>query len=242
MKLYKYRDFYNSKFLIDILKHERIYLSYSYQFVDFFELRTNLISKSKKYSYGIVHLDNYVVASFSKKWNSAPMWDKYANGFKGVCIEIEIDEKEYRIGEVIYNNKEVSMIIDEDNPNQYDGMFPLYSKEDIPIESILTKKKDWSFEREVRVFEKFDHEILLPDYYGRIWKSDSTGKFKKYHNPKHYVNGKITKIILGPKIRDKHFKMVVELVKNKKIPVYFISPNLFNGRFTLSKVDFKTSI
>ncbi len=47
----------------------------------------------------------YRICSFSKEYNNILLWAHYADGFKGICIKVEIDEKwpGYEIVEINYN-------------------------------------------------------------------------------------------------------------------------------------------
>lgn len=85
------------------------------------------------------------VASLTEINNSASMWDRYADGHKGFCIEYDVakmnNEKKNMLFKVIYDEKpDITKQIE----NPYIG---------VGLSSIIFKDSEWSSEREWRMFK-----------------------------------------------------------------------------------------
>lgn len=138
-------DFEKAK---DIIKSEKFWCSKLWNLNDpmegvFSTYHINLIpdiSNQKK---------NYVICSFSEleALKNPLLWGYYANGFKGIAIEIEVDESTMQgteeIKKIDYNNERLLASGIND------------------IKTIITtKKKDWCHEKEVRFLKKSKTEGL----------------------------------------------------------------------------------
>ena len=121
------------------------------------------------------------ILSLSKTFASEQQWCHYAAGRKGICVGIGFDNEKdtgwscidlssigglARAYSVIYsNNKEWNIDQDYWNPNDYFG------------KSIFIKKKEWSYERELRVVytittkESVESDITLVHLPSRYIKS-----------------------------------------------------------------------
>jgi hypothetical protein len=133
--LYKYYPF--NQFTLDALVNKYFYLASSEQLNDPIELPLNSLIAEKEHSY---LKPEFRLASFSNNENSMLMWSHYAENHTGLmveyCFEGELPDGA-GINKVNYSNttkryKEKERYLF----NQY----------------MLTKNKDWSYEKEVRLF------------------------------------------------------------------------------------------
>ncbi len=133
--LYKYYPF--NQFTLDALVNKYFYLASSEQLNDPIELPFDSLTAEKEHSY---LKPEFRLASFSNNENSMLMWSHYAENHTGLmveyCFEGElpdgagIDKVNYSNTIKRYKEKEHYLF------NQY----------------MLTKNKDWSYEKEVRLF------------------------------------------------------------------------------------------
>ena len=82
----------------------------------------------------------------SKHYNLPLMWSLYADGYRGICLEIEVDEEKYKVYEIEYNKDKTTINLDDsiesiDIVNQY-----------------KYKQKIWGHEEELRIFT-FDKDL-----------------------------------------------------------------------------------
>ncbi|MBU2892986.1 DUF2971 domain-containing protein [Colwellia sp. D2M02] len=133
--LYKYYPF--NQFTLDALVNKYFYLASSEQLNDPIELPFSSLTAEREHSY---LKPEFRLASFSNNENSMLMWSHYAENHTGLmveyCFEGElpdgagIDKVNYSNTTKRYKEKEHYLF------NQY----------------MLTKNKDWSYEKEVRLF------------------------------------------------------------------------------------------
>jgi hypothetical protein len=85
------------------------------------------------------------ICSFSKTFYNLLLWSHYADGHKGIAIEIEIDRKNPNLNKVIYESK-----------------IPTFQDlSSIQAIEILTKKiKKWNYEKEYRFIDEVEKYII----------------------------------------------------------------------------------
>jgi len=144
MKLYKYKSLKNFEHIADIICNKRFYTIPFYDLNDPMEGLFNYYPETKK-----EYLDDIKegkkklrICSFSEDPLNILLWAHYADGFKGICIEVEINDApldfdikkvEYVSTRLLFHNKASHMI----------SVLP---------EMILSQKaKSWSVEKEVRL-------------------------------------------------------------------------------------------
>jgi hypothetical protein len=138
MSFYKYRSLQNWQFLLDILLNSRLYAAkfedlndpmeglFKYEQHSIDERLLSSITEQKK---------QYKICSFSRTGINDLMWSYYADGHKGICIEMQ--PKSQRIFEV-----------------NYDGIATLKrpsDQNDFVHEVLSRKEQFWRHEEESRV-------------------------------------------------------------------------------------------
>ena len=150
LKLYKFRSLQNFEYTADIILKNRLYAA------DFETM--NDIMEGIFYHEGIVEdilerikdaKSKLKICSMSGEvaFSSPLMWAHYADSFKGVCLEFEIDESEVEVKEIIYEGDSV-LTLREDVTS--------ITEEEAKI--LLCKKyPDWKYEEEYRIFSRDEH-------------------------------------------------------------------------------------
>jgi hypothetical protein len=144
MKLYKYKSLRNFGHVADIICNKRFYAAQYFELNDPMEGLFNHEAGTKK-----EYLDDIRegkkrlrICSFSKDPKNPLLWSHYADGFKGICIEVEINdntsdfdiiEVEYTSIRVLFSNKAARL------------------KGELPSLIFRQKAKGWSIEKEVRI-------------------------------------------------------------------------------------------
>jgi len=143
MKLYKYKSLQTFEHVADLICNNQFYT------VPFFDLNDPMeglfnyeAGTKKKYLDDIKEGKKRLrICSFSKDPKNILLWSHYADGFKGICIEVEIDdnspdfklvEVEYESTRVLFSNKAARL------------------KGEMPKIILSQKAKNWSVEKEVR--------------------------------------------------------------------------------------------
>jgi len=138
---YKYRDFANLQFALDIFVHARMYAST-------FERLNDPMEGSYRYKNGLLapyqvdaiygEKNQWHLLSLTKAPNNLLMWSHYASGHSGMVVGVEVTDPEAEIKPVTYVK---DLIIKQHTA-------------DI-AQLILRRKYDlWTYEEEVRVFKR----------------------------------------------------------------------------------------
>lgn len=121
-------------------------------------------------SYHIKNLfyDMYGITCFTDTNKSIQMWGHYADSFKGICLEFDIDKKfENKLVKVEYRNNPIAINLKENSMK--DEKYPFV--EDF-LDFFRYKHKDWEYEREYRLVsgtqnsEKYPTKSLKAIYFG----------------------------------------------------------------------------
>jgi len=151
VKLFKFRDVQRPNRVLDIILQQRLYCSDLESLNDptegVFAFYTSQKNDSDEQDKKIKAINDCIktlkVCSLSKTFDSHLLWAHYADGFKGIAIEVEIPDSHTSIREV-----------------KYDGVFSSFNidnhlnAEDVAIDVLTSKFQDWSYEKEVRIIQK----------------------------------------------------------------------------------------
>lgn len=148
MLLYKYRSLENLWFLMDIVANQRVYCANWWELNDPLEgnYEIYLGKNSDKYQ-SIMESriekarESFRIASFSKTATNFLLWSHYADGHKGVAVELEIDEEDPNLHEVTYSPFS-SVFTEKSQTTQ--SMYHLFNG----------KTEEWEYEEEYRVITK----------------------------------------------------------------------------------------
>ena len=114
MKLYKYRAWHQLEYVLDIVHSERLHCASYKDLNDPFEgvflqllgrprgLIRNLKRQATLDDFGI---GNFRICSLSASMNDVRMWSNYANGHRGMAIELDLDDRVDSIHEVTYRDE-----------------------------------------------------------------------------------------------------------------------------------------
>lgn len=140
----------------------------------------------------------YGIISFSERWDSILMWSHYSENHKGFCVGYDRKKIEES------NLFGVAGIVNyDDNYPKIDPIADNLLKE-ILIES-HTKASDWSYEKEYRLT--------------KLWSDfDPLIEQRTINVPNDFIK----EIILGLATPQTHQKEIIEIAKQKNIPVYAI--------------------
>ena len=148
MKLYKYRSLQKFDFVTDILCKQRFHTSSFFELDDPMEgLFVYPGDTKQKYIDAIKERKEKLrICSFSKNRKSILLWFYYADGFKGICIEVDLREPQldsYEIAPVEYSPRLFSF---SNNAGR--------SVNEIARIILRKKNKVWKHEKEVRTLSK----------------------------------------------------------------------------------------
>ncbi len=143
--------------------------------------------------------DSMKVSSFCEENSQFLMWSHYADSHKGFCIEYDIDHwnrsdfKRRILFPIIYQEEvydSTPHLLKSINQTEWNNLYPLLSGS--------TKSKNWEYEKEWRFIINIG------------------ASFQRQNYPMDCQS----KIFLGHKISIVHKKEIVEICKNKKLPVF----------------------
>ena len=151
MKVYKYRSLRNFDFVADILCNQRFYVSSFFDLNDPMEgLFVYEAGTKQEYIDAIKEGKQKLhICAFSKNPKNVLLWAHYADGFKGVCIELDLQEpqnEDYDIVTVEYSARRVSF---SNDARRLIGEMPRI---------ILSQKNSaWKYEKEVRTLSRYKY-------------------------------------------------------------------------------------
>ena len=98
MKVYKFRSLENFEYTADILLNSKLYASDFRKLNDPMEGSFKLLPNvDKKLSEAIIEAKlDLKICSLTSDMSNPLMWAHYANNFKGICIEIEIENSKLK--------------------------------------------------------------------------------------------------------------------------------------------------
>lgn len=164
MKLYKYRSLNNLWHLLDILINNRLYCAHWSELNDPLEGRYEIFLGAKVNVYASLEStiaskveqerDAFRIASLSADPTNLLMWAHYANGHKGVAVEIEIPDDHEDLTAVSYTPFSSVFLA---NPSPDDDLRHLFNG----------KSEEWSYEREYRIITR-ERYFFLPNPVKRL--------------------------------------------------------------------------
>ena len=155
MQLYKYKSLSNFEFVADILLNKRLFASDFNNLNDPMEGDFNRDYTSSEYSKIITdEMRKIKICSLSSNMNNPILWAHYADGFKGICIEVEIDESILTPHKITYSG--FNPIPSEEDRGLY-GIDEKMTPSDWAIVALKSKNEAWQYEDEYRLFSDAKH-------------------------------------------------------------------------------------
>lgn len=178
MKLYKFKSLENFEYVADIIMNKKLYAA---EFTELNDPNEGVFTSYDKEEFINAIKDEKSklrVCSMAQDYYNPLLWAHYANSYRGICIEFEIDNDSVEFEKVNYS--EVTAIASRG------PVFSGFSNGGEPIHSeystkewakiILTNKfREWNYEEEVRLFsdKKFIiHGIEITGIYLGLRVSD----------------------------------------------------------------------
>ena len=210
MKLYKFRPLGCCE---DLLRLEKILDTEEFWFSSLWEQNDSLegvySSDLPNTNQTFIEKDKYKICSFSSKCalNIPRMWAHYANGFRGVALEVDFDYSNGLddLAKVSYNNN-IIKLTEQDDPK-------------FKVKKIISQKtKDWKYECEYRWIKERDEPcgikvgkvigIIFGRPYGNIKNekkiSEACDKIIKYNRLRELLQ--IKSGVKGLMIREAYLK------------------------------------
>jgi hypothetical protein len=140
LTLYKFRSLNNFEFIADIILNKQFYAAQFFDLNDPMEgfFRYDKRAKNEYINDIVKRKKKLRICSFSHTYENILMWAHYADGFKGVCFEVKVqnESNDFKRTPVTYNT----------------AITPLTNN---PIKEIAQtilsqKNKSWSYEKEIR--------------------------------------------------------------------------------------------
>lgn len=148
MTLYKFKSLDEFEFIADIIMNNRLY---STEFTNLNDPMEGVFEYDNTVDRSIIERivgekRKHKICALTKNYHNPILWAHYANSFKGICIEVEIDEKILTPHEITYGS--FTPIISA----EYDNIINFRQEPDQWAISALTRKyEDWAYEEEVRL-------------------------------------------------------------------------------------------
>jgi hypothetical protein len=147
IKAFKYRALSNFENIADIFCNNRFYAARYSELNDPME---GLIKYEDDVNQGDIaqaneRKENIRICSFSKSFDNLLLWAHYADGFKGICIEVELNTSLAHPFEVSYQD---GFTVGNDI---------LKVTKNLQFSALLVKNKVWRYEKEIRVLTKNEY-------------------------------------------------------------------------------------
>ena len=158
MILYKFKPLTDFEFVADIIINNRLFTTKYTSLNDpmegfFFDYR-----EGKYKDTGIAEArKKHLVCSLSATLSDPLLWAHYADGFKGVCIEVEINESLIKPHKIDYSKD--ALVISYDRSDKLMGE-PRPDVNEMAIQTLTRKFPDWAYEQEYRLLNHSDNPFL----------------------------------------------------------------------------------
>ncbi|MHA7943413.1 DUF2971 domain-containing protein [Formosa sp. 3Alg 14/1] len=150
---YKFRDFSNYKFLLDIFINRRLYASSFRNLNDNFEgqFYTDIFGKINRVRINPKIKEHLSICSFSGHYENHLLWSHYSNGHRGLVIAFELEKSKYEIQKVNYSGLKTF----NDLPHKFEDIKSIF----------LNKINEWEYEDEYRIIveEQCHIDIIIKE-------------------------------------------------------------------------------
>lgn len=200
-RLYKY---VSMKYVMDILKRNRLYLSDGSNFNDPFEITvTDRESKITK-QIGGLH-----IVSLTNSFQNKLIWSHYSDSHKSVCLTVKVPSRlVYPIcysSKRVYSDSDIDYLIDTSIKQAKKNLQKSFGDMSREKKIAYIKDRKWMYEKEYRiVFDETEEENLI------------------FENGKWYMSAKVTNVYLGVNFNQNELTQQEELLaicEERKIKV-----------------------
>lgn len=151
MKLYKFRSLQNFEYTADIIINNRLYAADFEKMNDIMEgvfwhkdIAENILEQIKNTKKKL----KICSMSGEEAFSNPLMWAHYADSFKGICLEFEVDESKVEVKEIAYDDGVLELTMSQGATNLNEEWAKV----------LLCKKySDWEYEEEYRIFSKDEY-------------------------------------------------------------------------------------
>lgn len=139
---YKFRDFKNYKYLLDIFLNQRLYSCSFRNLNDNFEgqFHSNSFEEKQRLRLNPLKEKHISICSFTNYYKSHLMWSHYADGHRGIAIAFTINESNYKVEKIKYNG----LLNFSELPHKFNDVKSVF----------LNKIEDWNYEEEYRIISE----------------------------------------------------------------------------------------
>ena len=152
MKLFKFRAWHQLEYVLDIVHHERLHCASYKDLNDPFEgVFLQLLGRprgalrffKRQATLDDFGIGNLRVCSLSASMNDVRLWSNYAEGHRGVAIEIDFDDHVESIHEVTYSDELRKLTATILTTEEHDA-----------VKVFTTKTHHWVYEHEFRILQR----------------------------------------------------------------------------------------
>ena len=151
MRVYKYRSLRDFDFVADILCNQRFHTSSFFDLNDPMEGLFDYEAGTKQEYIEAIKSGKQKlrICAFSIEANNVLLWAHYADGFKGICIELDLEEPPHADHEIVSVKYTACRLVFSNDVGR------LVDK--IPRKILSRKNAAWRYEKEVRILSQQEY-------------------------------------------------------------------------------------
>jgi hypothetical protein len=144
VKAYKYKSLNNIEYVLDIILHNRLYCANRRDLNDPMEgaYALDIAGNISRFNNIFGGIDSYNVCALSTTPDCVLLWGYYADGFRGVVIEVDLPDGAG--SPMHYGDPYESINLEKTNKTD----------DELAVQILTTKYKKWIHENEIRVLQK----------------------------------------------------------------------------------------
>jgi len=158
MTLYKFKPLTDFEYVADIIIHKRLY---STEFTNLNDPMEGVFEHSDGTKQSIIDMiikakEKHKVCALAKEYSNPILWAHYADSFKGVCIEVEVDENLIHLHDIKYHS--ITPIIDFGRAEKFSN--ETINVDELSVAALTRKYEDWAYEKEMRILNTTDNKYI----------------------------------------------------------------------------------
>ncbi len=157
MTLYKFKSLNEFEYVADIILNARLF---STEFTNLNDPMEGVFEYEGGAERGLIEAidkarKEYKICALTKDYKNPILWAHYADSFKGICIEVEVDEDILIAYHIAYHG--FTPVLTGENQQVID-VAKLSKK--IAISALTRKYEQWEYEKEVRLLNNNSNEYI----------------------------------------------------------------------------------